>query len=73
MRQKTTFQPFQLPTTPKRRRKIIYIQQNYHSLLGIRETKGSPPPFSHLKVAFLLKEEKIALGRERGRLVIPII
>jgi hypothetical protein len=64
---KTTLQPLQLPTTPKRRRKIIYKQQNYHSLLGKREMEGSPPPLSQLKEVFSEQRKKIASGIERGR------
>jgi len=64
-RQKNNLSTPSLSTTPKRRKKIIYKQQNYHSLLGRRETEGSPPPFSHLKEAFFEKRKKSPWG-ERG-------
>jgi len=55
-RQKTTLHLFSC-RRPPRREERLFINRNYHSLLGRREAEGSPPPFSCSKKSFLTVEK----------------
>jgi len=61
---KIALQPFQLPTIPQKRRKIIYKQEKYHSYEGGGKHKA-PLLHFHLKRDFFCKEEKSPWGERR--------